>query len=46
MKREKQTERTVYILLVIALAVYGFWNSEAAAMLIAAVKEAFSILIQ
>jgi hypothetical protein len=43
---QKNMERAIYILLIIALVFYGLKNSEAAAMLINAVKEAFSILIQ
>lgn len=50
MKRKisrKTTERIIYILIVIALVIYGIFKDSAAAdMLIRAVKEAFSILIQ
>jgi hypothetical protein len=42
----KEIERTIYILIIIALVIYGLKDSEAAATLIHAVKEAFSILIQ
>jgi hypothetical protein len=41
----KTIERAVYILLVILLVIYGLKDSEAAAVLINAVKEAFSILL-
>lgn len=41
----KTAERMIYIAIIIALVVYGFWDSAAADVLIRAVKEAFSILI-
>jgi hypothetical protein len=41
----KDIEKAVYILILIALVIYGFKDSEAAAALIHAVKEAFSILL-
>jgi uncharacterized membrane protein YqhA len=41
----KTIERMVYIGIIMALVVYGFKDSEAAATLIHAVKEAFSILL-
>jgi hypothetical protein len=41
----KTIERTIYILIIITLVAYGFKDSEAAATLIHAVKEAFSILL-
>jgi len=40
----KNVERGIYILIIIALVIYGFKDSEAASKLILAVKEAFSIL--
>ena len=42
---QKNLERAVYILIIIALVIYGLKNSEAAATLITALKEAFSILL-
>lgn len=41
----KTAERIIYILIIIALVIYGFKDSVAAEMLIRAVKDAFSILI-
>ncbi|KAA6302904.1 MAG: hypothetical protein EZS26_001074 [Candidatus Ordinivivax streblomastigis] len=41
----KNIERTIYLLIIIILVAYGFKDSEAAAVLINAVKEAFSILL-
>jgi hypothetical protein len=41
----KTVERAVYILLIILLVIYGLKDSEAAAVLINAVREAFSILL-
>lgn len=38
-------ERTIYLILIVGFAVYGFWNSEAAVNLINAIKDAFSILL-
>ena len=40
----KSVERTVYLILVVGLALYGLWNSEAATGLINAVRDAFSLL--
>jgi hypothetical protein len=42
---QKNIERTVYILIIIALSIYGLKDSDAAAKLIIALKDAFSILI-
>ena len=36
----------VYLVILAALVVYGFWNSAAAELLLRAIKEAFSILIE
>ena len=36
----------VYLGILVALVVYGFWNSAAAELLLRAIKEAFSILIE
>ena len=36
----------VYLVILVALVVYGFWNSAAAELLLRAIKEAFSILIE
>lgn len=38
-------ERTVYMVLIILLVLYGFKDSVAAEMLLRALKDAFSILI-
>jgi hypothetical protein len=38
-------ERTIYLVLVVVLAVWGLWHSEAAVALINAIREAFSILL-
>ncbi len=38
-------ERTIYLILIVGLTVWGLWHSEAAVGLINAVKEAFSLLI-
>lgn len=50
MKRKisrKTAERIIYILIIMALVIYGIFKDSAAAdTLIRAVKEAFSILIQ
>ncbi len=37
-------ERSVYVILIAALTVWGLWHSEAAAMLINAIQGAFSLL--
>jgi high-affinity Fe2+/Pb2+ permease len=42
--REK-VERTIYLILIVGLTVWGLWHSEAATALINAVKEAFSLLL-
>ena len=36
----------VYLVILVALVVYGFWNSAAAELLLRAIKGAFSILIE
>lgn len=38
-------ERTIYVILIVALAIYGLKDSEAAVSLITAIKDAFSILL-
>lgn len=38
-------ERTIYLVLIVVLALYGLINSEAAVSLIIALKDAFSILL-
>jgi hypothetical protein len=38
-------ERTIYLVLVVGLTVWGLWHSEAAVALIGAIKDAFSILL-
>ena len=43
--KRKNVERGIYILIIIFLVIYGLWDSETAAKLILAVKEAFSILL-
>lgn len=42
----KSVERSIYLVLIVGLTVYGLWNSEAAVSLINAIKEAFSLLFQ
>lgn len=41
----RAVERTIYLILIVALAIYGLKDSEAAVSLINAIKEAFSILL-
>lgn len=36
----------IYLVILVALVIYGFWNSAAAELLLRAIKEAFSILIE
>ncbi len=36
----------IYLVILVALVVYGFWDSAAAELLLRAIKEAFSILIE
>lgn len=43
--KQKSIERTIYMLIIIALVVYGFQDSEGATSLIRVVKDAFSIII-
>lgn len=38
-------ERTIYVILIVALAIYGLKDSETAVSLITAIKDAFSILL-
>lgn len=38
-------ERTIYVILIVALAIYGLRHSEAAVSLINAIKDAFSLLL-
>lgn len=38
-------ERTIYVILIVAFAIYGFKNYQAAVSLINAIKDAFSILL-
>lgn len=38
-------ERTIYLVLIVVLALYGLINSQAAVSLIIALKDAFSILL-
>ena len=50
-KRKRKIEKEeiawwVYLAMMIALVIYGFWDSAAAEILIRAIKEAFSILIE
>ena len=42
---QKNIERTVYLLIIIGLVIYGLKDSEAAVNLITAVKEAFTVLL-
>nr|DAM13598.1 MAG TPA: hypothetical protein [Caudoviricetes sp.] len=41
----RSVERTVYLILIILLALYGVRDSEAAVSLLGAIKDAFSLLI-
>lgn len=49
MKKSKPSratfERALYIALIVLLLLFGLWDSEAAARLIKALSDAFSILI-
>lgn len=36
----------IYLVILVALVIYGFWDSAAAELLLRAIKEAFSILIE
>lgn len=36
----------IYLAIVIALVIYGFWNSAAAEALLRAVREAFTLLME
>lgn len=41
----RDVERTVYLVLIVLVALYGLVNSEAAVSLLGAIKDAFSLLI-
>lgn len=41
----KTAERSIYIIIIVGLVIYGLRDSAAAEVLIRAVKDAFSILI-
>ena len=43
---KKEVAWWVYLVILCALVIYGFWNSAAAELLLRAIKEAFSILIE
>ena len=43
---KKEVAWWVYLVILVALVIYGFWNSAAAELLLRAIKEAFSILIE
>lgn len=50
-KRKRKIEKEeiawwVYLAMMIALVIYGFWDSAATEILIRAIKEAFSLLIE
>lgn len=36
----------IYLVMVIVLAIYGFWNSEAAETLLRSIREAFTLLME
>lgn len=38
--------RWVYLVILVALVIYGFWNSTAAEALLRAVREAFTLLME
>ena len=42
----KEVTWWVYLVILITLVIYGFWDSVAAELLLRAIKEAFSILIE
>lgn len=42
----KEVAWWIYLAIMVALVIYGFWNSEAAEMLLRAIKEAFSLLME
>jgi hypothetical protein len=41
----RAVERTVYLVLIVLVALYGLVNSQAAVSLLGAIKDAFSLLI-
>ena len=41
----RAVERTVYLVLIVLMALYGLVNSQAAVSLLGAIKDAFSLLI-
>lgn len=43
---KKEVAWWVYLVILVALVIYGFWNSAAAELLLRAIKEALSILIE
>ena len=43
---KKEVTWWVYLVILITLVIYGFWDSVAAELLLRAIKEAFSILIE
>lgn len=43
---KKEVAWWVYLVILVALVIYGFWDSAAAELLLRAIKEAFSILIE
>ena len=43
---KKEVAWWVYLVILVALVIYGFWNSAAAELRLRAIKVAFSILIE
>ncbi len=50
MKKRKINKKEVawwfYLAIMVALVIYGFWNSAAAEALLRAIREAFTLLIE
>ena len=42
----KEVAWWIYLALMVALVIYGFWNSAAAEALLRAVREAFTLLME
>lgn len=50
-KRKRKIENKeiawwIYLAIMVALVIYGFWNSEAAETLLRAIREAFTLLME
>lgn len=42
----KEVAWWIYLAIIVALVIYGFWNSAAAEALLRAVREAFTLLME